>query len=310
MKKLSLILLLAAAAGICFSQQISFRGETTWHDGNLYRIQVGAYGSQINAERAFASLRNSGFEPQYEDYRHLRRVMINRIGARDIPAVVEKIRGLNFREVWITRENAIIEKWDIGDPGSKYASFEFNGSNNYIVVENSSNPSVHFGDYIMHDRNVIELLKLGLLTIESSADNRINFSFAEEDGKMIRYEGKKADPVSASKQTSLFSSVWKVASVDGIDIEPGWEDDKTVLFSAAGTYLVTDSEGNAEVAQWRWNDADETEFQYSWDRWTEYGVCAVESLSPLELVFLDHTYGGYRKTPRRYRLIPVRQGER
>ena len=104
MKTLLPILLLVTAAGFCFSQPISFKGETTWHDGNFYRIQIGAYANQRNAERTFAMLRNGGLDPQYGEYRQLKRVMITRVRARDIPTIIARLQALGIREVWITRE--------------------------------------------------------------------------------------------------------------------------------------------------------------------------------------------------------------
>ena len=308
MKKLPLLLFLILSAGICFSQQIAFKGEKTWFDGSLYRIQIGAYKNTGNAERAFALLKNSGLDPQYGEDRQLRRVVLNRVRARDIPRFADTIRELGFREVWITRENTISEKWEIDDPDSKYASFEFNDSSNYIVVEtsqNRNNPVVHFGDYTIHDRHTIELQKLGLLNIQSSDNTGVSFSFTEEGNTQpIRYEGKKAEPVSTSVQTGLFSKVWKIVSVDEVVVEPGSEHDKTFLFSIAGTYLVTDSHGNTAIAQWRWKDTDEIDFQYSWDRWADYGNCTVEILNSSEMVVVDSTYGSYMPTPQRLRLVP------
>ena len=105
MKKISLALLLILQTAICFPQQISFKGEKTWLDGNLYRIQVGAYTNPANAQRAFTLLKNGGLNPQYGEDRRLRRVMLNRVKARDIPAVIDKLKVMGFREVWITSEN-------------------------------------------------------------------------------------------------------------------------------------------------------------------------------------------------------------
>lgn len=299
MKKYFMLCVFIFVPFFCFSQHIRVKGETVWIDGTRYRIQAGAYTVQRNAAGTFSRLQRAGLNPEYENYRDLTRVLLAGIPARDIPFMLGKIRTAGIAEVWISAEKTINEKWEIVTPNSPYSSFEFSGGGNYIVVEkkdSADKPLVHFGDYAFRDLNIIELKDFGILTMRSGESGRVDFTFTGKSGREIVFSGEKTAAVSESPATGLFSKTWRVKRINGRETA-GTEDDKRLLFSRAGTYLVIRPGGGASMAQWRWKDETEKEFHYSWDNWDDYGTCAIEDLTADRLSFEDSTYGGLAPKP-------------
>jgi hypothetical protein len=203
--------------------------------------------------------------------------------------------------------SALSAKWEIADSNSPYASFEFTEDGNYIVVENfdldlkrsgiiskaslfkggslkirsseseTNLPTIHFGTYQIEGNNII-LEGFGLIEAISITAEEFSFSFTlDATGTKNQFVAGKADePVSSSSRTDLLCRTWIVESFT-IDGEVPDDDEieeydvigKIVLFSKAGTYLVLGTDGEAGIAEWKWANAEETAFYFSWDNWEE-----------------------------------------
>jgi hypothetical protein len=277
-------LLFAAAAG--FSQQnksIMVYGDIPRAASpGTYLIQAGSYKMRRNAEVTFAMLKKSGLSPAYEKHNNLSRVVLPGIKAKDIPPLIDRVRDLGLKEIWIRSGGALDEKWEVSSPESAYSSFEFNPDGNYIVVEKKPKPDetekVHFGEYKLQAADIVELMNLGILKIASKTAGGVTFSFSDEAGKEAVLEAKKADVVSGTPRTDLFSRTWKAQRVNGVAVA-GTKRESTFLFSRAGTYLVTHADGSKELAQWKWKDSGEKEFLYSWTSWMKQGRAVIKQLT-------------------------------
>jgi rare lipoprotein A len=69
-----------------------------------YRVQIGAYRSTINAREVFDHLVNAGFNPAYERYGDVYRVVLSGVRAYDMNEVARLLGAAGFREVIIREE--------------------------------------------------------------------------------------------------------------------------------------------------------------------------------------------------------------
>jgi hypothetical protein len=69
-----------------------------------YHIQVGSFKQMHNAQRVFDTLQRASFNPVFERYGDLIRVKAGGIRAGEVPACLERLRALGFRELWIREE--------------------------------------------------------------------------------------------------------------------------------------------------------------------------------------------------------------
>ncbi|MDR2478726.1 MAG: SPOR domain-containing protein [Treponema sp.] len=69
--------------------------------GKKYRLQVGAFSSALNANRAIQSLRSAGFTAVQEEYGRLHRVIAVDIPAADVPAAAIRLGRAGFTEIWV-----------------------------------------------------------------------------------------------------------------------------------------------------------------------------------------------------------------
>lgn len=191
-----------------------------------------------------------------------------------------------------TLEKATISaKWVVSN-SSEYESFEFNESGNYIVVENTTTKStndktIHFGTYEIINNKTIVLSDFGTFTISEINENSINFSIqltSNPDNEII-INASKQEEMESSTNTDLLCRTWKLISIDEEDFA-GAEDEIIVLFSKAGTYLVT----LTGLAQWKWKDEAETQILYSWDEvpvWEEEVYVEIIELTNSTLKILE-----------------------
>jgi hypothetical protein len=168
-------------------------------------------------------------------------------------------------------KDTISAKWLVTGSNSDYESFEFNQSGNYIVVRNSATKStaaqiILFGTYQIVDNVTIELSSLGKIKITSIEKSNFSFSLTlqYDQNNQILIVATKASEFSSSTRTQLLCRTWKIVTIDGVNVE-GTEDGGSILFSAAGTYLVTWVGGENGLAQWTWKDSKETTMCYSWE---------------------------------------------
>jgi rare lipoprotein A len=68
-------------------------------------VQVGSFENRNLARAAFDRLKNAGFNPSYEPYNNLFRVVIPGVRAADIPQVARRLGAAGFTSAWIRKEN-------------------------------------------------------------------------------------------------------------------------------------------------------------------------------------------------------------
>jgi len=275
----------------------------------LYQIQVGAFLIPQNAENAYYKLVIEGFNPVYEKYHDFTRVMITGISAAQIPNDLKKIKQAGFNEVIIREDNTrttIAEKWEITTPGSAYSSFEFNHDSNYIAVKNAESETqdklVQFGEYTMPARDTINMDNLGVLKIEEDNDAGVNLSFSpiDEPWTEIDLSAQKAERMPESPEIDLFCRTWKIVNSTKTS-----HIGDLMLFSNAGTYLVTKADGSSSfISRWRWYDDKKEEFEYSHNNWQNYGRARIIELRENYLKYFDPGYNsvipGYSKANLNY----------
>ena len=69
--------------------------------GKKYRLQVGAFSSTLNANRAVQRLRSAGFTAVQEPYGNLHRVLAVDIPAADVHAAASRLGSAGFTEIWV-----------------------------------------------------------------------------------------------------------------------------------------------------------------------------------------------------------------
>jgi cell division septation protein DedD len=71
----------------------------------VYRVQVGSFENRNLARAVFDRLKNAGFNPSYQPYNNMFRVVIPGIRAADMPQVARRLWAAGFTSAWIRREN-------------------------------------------------------------------------------------------------------------------------------------------------------------------------------------------------------------
>lgn len=211
-------------------------------------------------------------------------------------------------------KDTISAKWIVSSL-SEYESFEFNESGNYIVVKNTVMKSIGdqiilFGTYEIIDNSTVLLSDFGTIGITAISDSIINFSIllASNNDKEIIINASRQEEIENSTKTELLCRTWKMASVNGEDVV-GTEKELLVLFSKAGTYFVDFSspqdENERGIANWKWSDATETKFLYSWKNppvWDEDKLVEIIELTNNSLKVLEKFDEGEDDL---YSLVPV-----
>lgn len=170
-------------------------------------------------------------------------------------------------------QETISAKWVV-DEAADYKSFEFNKSGDYIIVKgdglkSATSQSIISGTYVIIDSETIKLSDFGTIHITSIDDSNISFSLTLEDDETtsISVNATKQEEISNSAKTELLCRTWEMVSING-ETAIGTDYEITILFSQAGTYFVTvlntDSENEGGLAQWKWKDNNENEFNYTW----------------------------------------------
>ncbi|MDR2536546.1 MAG: hypothetical protein LBD29_11015 [Treponema sp.] len=203
--------------------------------------------------------------------------------------------------------SAINGKWEVvaEDPenteNNRYVSFEFD-EGNFIVVESNAQPTVqtdpvvHFGAYKIQNQ-MIALGDFGYMqNIVLDLANEMEFSFGSEEDSEIPIKVRKVPNVAESEQTNLLCRTWKLVRRGGVEtFDTQYED--TILFTKAGTYLVTYPNQELGIAQWRWVDIGETQFEYSWDNWQEPGLVQIYELEAASFKVEDKAAISYEFVP-------------
>ena len=196
-------------------------------------------------------------------------------------------------------KSTISAKWNLSN-SSDYDSFEFNESGNYIVVKNTTTKStakstneqiILFGTYEIIDNKTIVLSDFGTLIISKNDENSISFSIklTSNPSNEIIINASKQEEIENTTKTELLCRTWELISINGKNVV-GTEDGGTVLFSKAGTYLVTWSDRESGLAQWKWKGEAETQFFYSWEEvpvWEEEAYVEIIELTNSTLKILE-----------------------
>jgi hypothetical protein len=255
---------------------------------NIYQLQVGAFRITRNAETVFDRLKQAGFNPVYEQYQNLTRVMVRGINAADIPPYLERFKQAGFREAIIREERRTTltlfnAKWEIRSRNSDFISFEFDEHGNYLVIahNDAGDPAVHFGKYKVRSWNTLELEDFGSLVIQARMNNDVNFTFTALDAdKALTYQAREnQSAIDNSRQTSMLCRAWQSVTVNGKDVrEIGGG--HLVFFSRTGAFYVTYlNEDRSILGQWKWKDQNRREFIYSWDNWETLGIDRIHALT-------------------------------
>jgi len=288
MKKVSIFIFFLL---ICLSQIYSQTNRKVRIIGNMpnvksnksYILYIGAYETNNHwANYWFRKLERNNLNPTRVRQKNLTFLMIRSVKAKDVPFYLEKLKKVGILSVQIVEEisknkNFISAKWEIISPNSNYSSFEFNDDGNYVVVEipkDNSDKAVHFGNYKIREKDIYELIDLGVLKVKKHDDKNIDFSFShvDEPEKETNLKAKKSKTMPKSQKTDLFSRSWRLVESNYPSCEPG----EIWFFSEAGTYLIVNNSGETILlSQWRWYDEKNNLWEYShdngitWDRLKE-----------------------------------------
>ena len=171
------------------------------------------------------------------------------------------------QEPTLTKQE-ISGKWIVSN-SNDFISFEFSESGNYIVVQDTATKSIEwqeviFGTFQIANNRTVVLSEYGTIKITALTNDTISFGLTiEETTNEISINATKATEIEITDKTELLCKTWELITLNGESVV-GTEYDLSVMFSAAGTYLVNYSDGNNGLAEWIWKDSEEEYFCYSW----------------------------------------------
>jgi rare lipoprotein A len=73
-------------------------------NGRSYRIQVGSFKVAKNAVDVFDRLSTAGFNPQWEPFENLYRIVLRNVRAEDVNSIAARLGGVGFKEVIVREE--------------------------------------------------------------------------------------------------------------------------------------------------------------------------------------------------------------
>ena len=73
----------------------------------LYQIQVGAFREAANAEKAVNNLRSAGVNAVSENHMGLTRVRVSGVNARQLPVLLNTLRGFGYSDPWVRSETRV-----------------------------------------------------------------------------------------------------------------------------------------------------------------------------------------------------------
>jgi hypothetical protein len=211
----------------------------------------------------------------------------------------------NLREILDLLENGLkpavlTGKWIVSNETSKYASFEFTHEGDYIIVERSletaqDDPVIHFGNYQIQDKMLV-LDDFADLTVTGLSDVEIEFDFSLGDYQESEVVVQKIQPYADTEQINLVCKTWKLIKRQEMETK-NTEYEDTILFTKAGTYLVTYPNGDIGLAHWEWLDGEQKTFYYSWDNGETSGVVQIHELTSGSFIVEDEGQIKYEFIP-------------
>lgn len=134
------------------------------------------------------------------------------------------------------------------------------------------------GDYVLEG--------FGTIKVESNGGSSVDLQITTNSGESIVVGANRDNIMSESDMTNKLCRTWKFLKIHAIFWEEGkkvfdqtmswkdyleWDDDfyedtpENVIFTKAGTYLVTYVGGELAVSTWRWENESKGLLRYSWD---------------------------------------------
>jgi hypothetical protein len=206
------------------------------------------------------------------------------------------------RERYGITKDMLSGKWVV-QGSSLYESFEFNESGNYIVIRSSSGKAekgseVIYGQYEINNETV-NLYDFGSLNdVEIEGDQMIATVVEDNSSTPVDIQTTKAAEYENSSRTDLLCRTWKIVSWNGQTSNP--YDAREILFSRAGTYLVTYSDNDTGLSSWQWKDSNEQILCYNW-----YGFPTCTGANEVEISNLTNTTCTISEDDDIYKLEPA-----
>ena len=178
--------------------------------------------------------------------------------------------------------STVLGKWTVIRPSSgrvqhniaskiqspaELTSIEFLNDSTYVIVMGED--EVTTGTFTVTDSTSITLSGLGSLSEIKIANAKMDFKLFY-NGSVLVLSANKAAEIALTGDTKLLCRTWYLTNTDSLydDYENG-TDKITVLFSAAGTYLVQnfrkDTLLEADIANWKWHTSKPKTIIYWWD---------------------------------------------
>jgi len=219
---------------------------------DIYQIQVGAFSSMRNAVGIFDMLKNNGFNPIYENFMDLTRVIIPEIPANEVTSNLERLKRLGIDSV--------------------------------IIRQDLSVPAVQ--PEIIPERQIviIDTAPVPVLQEENIPDTQ----FTEENVFLLNEITALEEPESKS---ILLSKTWRVVSrPSGLRAGDGVRTEETIgriyQYLTDGTYKVMNTDGTeAYTSHWRWVENSPDEFMFSHDNWRTSWKTRITVMNENSLIF-------------------------
>jgi len=196
----------------------------------------------------------------------------------------------------IVSKETISGKWETSD--SANSTFEFTKDNVYIVVGNFGRPAsreatqqiyVYTGKYTISG-TIITLEGFGVIEVKSFSDEEFSFSLKLTDSnEAYNFQSvKQENTIASSSRTNMLCRYWKIVNFSALDDLTEQLIGSFVLFSRAGTYLVTYNDGRTGLSEWKWKNTEQTILQYSWDHWEYFGEVQIQNLTASSLKIVEN----------------------
>ena len=156
------------------------------------------------------------------------------------------------------------------------------------AVTRSSSTGIIYGTYTKSGENTYNLAGFGRIRVVNAGGNSVDLDITTTSGKSITIGANRANINSSSDMTVKLCRTWAFEKVHYIEWIDGtktedftasikdfisgnyvdadeFEFPKEVIFTKAGTYLVTYYDGTLAISTWKWEDESKGIIRYSWD---------------------------------------------